>query len=79
MKLLTLSSYSPTLIIQPLDILLVVDMPRGTFLTPEEKTTLDALHLANWSLHSMANHIKRSGNAVRLYLKDPKKYGLKSH
>jgi hypothetical protein len=53
-------------------------MPRGTFLTPEEKTTLDALHAANWSLHRMANHIKRSRNAVRLYLKDPQKYGPKT-
>jgi hypothetical protein len=52
-------------------------MPRGTFLTPEEKTTLDALHAAKWSLHSMAKHIKRSSNAVRSYLKNPSKYGPK--
>jgi hypothetical protein len=52
-------------------------MPRGTFLTPEEKTTLDALHAAKWSLHSMAKHIKRSRNAVRSYLKNPSKYGPK--
>jgi hypothetical protein len=52
-------------------------MPRGTFLTPEEKTTLDALHAAKWSLHSMAKHIKRSRNAIRSYLKNPSKYGPK--
>ena len=52
-------------------------MPRGTFLSEKERTTLDALKAANWSLHQMAAHIQRTRCVVRNYLKDPKNYGPK--
>jgi IS30 family transposase len=52
-------------------------MPRGSFLTSEERATVDALVHAEWSVKRIAQHMQRSRTGITSYINDPVNYARK--